>query len=74
MPDEKLHGDPRDRGRIDVTNESECTFWCKELHLSAGELKAAVHYAGNRIEDVRKYFDERRAHAETAPPPSMEDK
>jgi hypothetical protein len=71
MSEASLEGSPRDPERIDVNDESECLHWCKELHVSAGELKAAVHYAGNRTADVRKYLDERRSHAETAPPPSM---
>jgi len=65
---------PRDSGRIDVANESDCAYWCNALHVTAGELKAAVHYAGDRVDDVRKYFDERRSNAETAPPPSMQKK
>ncbi len=74
MGKDTLHGSGRGDERIDVTNESECARWCRELHVTAGELKAAVHYAGDRVEDVRKYFDERRSHAETAPPPSMQKK
>jgi hypothetical protein len=44
---------------IDVHDEAECVRWTHELGITAGELKAAVHYAGPKVEDVRRYIDER---------------
>lgn len=44
---------------INIDDETECARWSRELGVSAGELKAAVHYAGRRAEDVRRYIRER---------------
>ena len=44
---------------IDVHDEAACIRWTHELGVTAGELKAAVHYAGPRVEDVRRYVKER---------------
>ena len=45
--------------QIDVNDESECVRWTHELGITAGELKAAVHYAGPKVQDVRRYIEER---------------
>jgi hypothetical protein len=52
---------------INVNDESACIRWSHELGVTAGELKAAVHYAGRKIEDVRRYIKERTRHQEKAP-------
>jgi hypothetical protein len=52
---------------INVNDESECIRWTHELGVTAGELKAAVHYAGPKIEDVRRYIKERTRLQEKAP-------
>ena len=44
---------------IDVHDEAQCIRWTHELGVTAGELEAAVHYAGSRVEDVRRYIEER---------------
>ena len=46
-------------GEIDVHDEAQCVRWTHELGVTAGELKAAVHYAGPKVEDVRRYISER---------------
>jgi uncharacterized protein DUF3606 len=50
---------PSEKDHIDVADESECVRWTHELGVTAGELKAAVHYVGPRAEDVRRYIQER---------------
>lgn len=44
---------------IDVNQEAECIRWTHELGVTAGELKAAVHYVGPKVKDVRRYLQER---------------
>ena len=56
-----------DPDEIDVNDESACIRWCHELGVTAGELKAAVHYAGPKVEDVRRYIKERTRLQEKAP-------
>lgn len=65
MADKQPHrSKPADE--IDINDEAECARWSAELGVSAGELKAAVHYAGRRVDDVRRYLEERtREHDKT---------
>lgn len=44
---------------IDVNDEAQCARWSRELNITAGELKAAVHHAGPNSSDVRRYIRER---------------
>jgi hypothetical protein len=44
---------------IDVHDEAQCVHWTHELNVTAGELKAAIHHVGPKVEDVRRYIRER---------------
>jgi hypothetical protein len=55
------HREKHSRGsdEIDVSDEAQCIRWTHELNVTAGELKAAVHHVGPRVNDVRRYIEER---------------
>ena len=59
MMTEKQANRDRRAEDIDVHDEAECVRWTHELGITAGELKAAVHYVGPKVEDVRRYIEER---------------
>ena len=46
-------------GEIDVNDEAQCIHWTHELGVTAGEFKAAVHYVGPSVEEVRRYIKDR---------------
>jgi hypothetical protein len=46
-------GDPR---RVEIDTPEERAFWCKVLHVSEEELRAAVTEAGTRAQDVKDYL------------------
>jgi hypothetical protein len=50
-------------GRIDIHDAAQCAHWSRELNVTAGELKAAVHHVGPEVEAVRRYIE-----ARTLPP------
>ena len=50
---------PGAASEIDVNDESQCIYWTHELGVTTGELKAAVANAGPRVEEVRRYIQER---------------
>lgn len=49
-----------DRTRINTSQEHEVRYWTKELGCSPDELRAAVQAAGNQVEKVRAYVQQRK--------------
>ncbi|MFL6607889.1 MAG: DUF3606 domain-containing protein [Pseudomonas sp.] len=45
---------PRDRSRINTSEEWELRYWTKEFGVTEDELKAAVAAVGAGAEDVRR--------------------
>jgi hypothetical protein len=44
---------------IDVNDETQREHWSAEFGVSPDELRQALGAAGNRVADVRAYFDNR---------------
>jgi hypothetical protein len=49
-----------DRTRINTSQEHEVRYWSQELGCSADELRAAVQAAGNQVEKVRAFVQQRK--------------
>ncbi|WP_080942501.1 MULTISPECIES: DUF3606 domain-containing protein [Pseudomonas] len=54
MADDLSNRGPRDRSRINTSEEWELRYWTKEFGVTEDELKAAVQAVGAGAEDVRK--------------------
>jgi Protein of unknown function (DUF3606) len=56
MSDDLNNRGPRDRNRINVHEDWELRYWCKELGVSETVLRAAVAAVGVMVVDVRRYL------------------
>ncbi|MBA1379503.1 DUF3606 domain-containing protein [Pseudomonas brassicacearum] len=54
MADDLSNRGPRDRSRINTSEEWELRYWTKEFGVTEDELKAAVAAVGAGAEDVRR--------------------
>lgn len=54
MADDLSNRGPRDRSRINTSEEWELRYWTKEFGVTEDELKAAVQAVGAGAEDVRR--------------------
>lgn len=54
MADDLSNRGPRDRSRVNTSEEWELRYWTKEFGVTEDELKAAVQAVGAGAEDVRK--------------------
>ncbi|QXI51745.1 DUF3606 domain-containing protein [Pseudomonas alvandae] len=54
MADDLSNRGPRDRSRINTSEEWELRYWTKEFGVTEEELKAAVKAVGAGAEDVRR--------------------
>ena len=54
---------PADRSRIDLNDPLSVRWWCKELQVSAGDLRMLVAEVGPRPEAVREQVAKTRAAA-----------
>jgi hypothetical protein len=53
----KLIGSPPPkRNTIDISDDTELSYWTKELGVNPDELKSAVQKVGSDIEAVRKHL------------------
>ena len=53
----KLIGSPPPkRNTIDISDDTELSYWTKELGINPDELKSAVQKVGSDIEAVRKHL------------------
>jgi hypothetical protein len=59
MAADSKHRGHDDRHRIDVEQETECTYWSAALGISVDQLKSAVDEAGPLVEDVKRHLDEK---------------
>jgi len=46
--------EPLDHGRINLVDPHEVRYWCRELHCTEDELRAAVARVGNHVAAVRE--------------------
>jgi hypothetical protein len=56
MSDDLSNRGPQDRARINIHEEWEVRWWCKELGVTPAELVAAVQAVGVSAEKVRQYL------------------
>ena len=54
MADDLSNRGPRDRSRINTSEEWELRYWTKEFGVTEDELKAAFKAVGAGDEDVRR--------------------
>jgi hypothetical protein len=47
---------PKDRTRVDVEQDWECTWWSKGYGVSADTLRAAVKQVGPLVVDLNRYL------------------
>jgi hypothetical protein len=45
---------PLDHGRVNVLDPDALEYWCKELHCTEAQLKAAVTKVGTHVAAVRE--------------------
>ena len=50
------HRIPNDPERVNVNDEQEAAYWCRELDCSAEELQEAVSAVGVQAADVRLHL------------------
>ncbi|WP_189447625.1 DUF3606 domain-containing protein [Cognatilysobacter xinjiangensis] len=50
------HRIPNDPERVNVNDEQEAAYWCRELGCSAEELQEAVSAVGVQAADVRLHL------------------
>jgi len=60
MPDDLKNRGPADRSRINVREEWERRWWCKELGCTEAELRAAVEAAGVSAAKVREHLKKKK--------------
>jgi hypothetical protein len=56
MADDLNQRGPRDRSRINTSEEWECRYWSQELGVTEQQLKQAVASVGNMASAVRKHL------------------
>lgn len=54
MTDISTRNTQPDRTRINVRDEDECRYWCREFGVRPKVLKSAVRQVGDQPEDVRR--------------------
>ncbi|WP_462115133.1 DUF3606 domain-containing protein [Lysobacter xanthus] len=55
------HRIPNDAARVNVHNDQELEYWCRELGSSADDLREAVSAVGVEVDDVRQHLGQRSA-------------
>ena len=60
MSDLQSKVEPLDPGRVNSMDPVELQYWCKELHCTEAELKAAVSEVGEHVTVVRQQLASRR--------------
>jgi hypothetical protein len=48
---------PLDPGRVNVVDPYEVQYWCRELHCTEEQLKAAVAQVGSHVSAVRQQLE-----------------
>ena len=56
MSDDRTNRGPADRSRVNVNEDYEVRYWCKEFGCTETQLRAAVRAVGVMVTDVRRYL------------------
>ena len=56
MTDNLAERGPRDRSRINISEDWECRYWSQQLGVTTEQLQEAVHQVGDAVEAVRAYL------------------
>ncbi|HYG41700.1 MAG TPA: DUF3606 domain-containing protein [Bordetella sp.] len=56
MTDNLQDRGPRDRTRVDITEEWECRYWSDKFGVTVEQLQEAVHQVGPSAEAVQSYL------------------
>jgi hypothetical protein len=56
MSDDLHNRGPRDRARVNVNEDWEVRWWCKEFGCTEAQLRAAVRAVGVMAADVRRHL------------------
>lgn len=56
MPDDLTKRRPQDATKINVHEDWELKYWCKEFGVTPEKLKQAVKTVGTGVNAVRKYL------------------
>ena len=54
------HRIPNDAERVNVNDDAELAYWCRELDCDADALREAVSAAGVDLANVRMHLAQRR--------------
>ncbi|AMJ65928.1 DUF3606 domain-containing protein [Hymenobacter sp. PAMC 26628] len=57
MSDDRTNRGPADRSRINVNEDYEVRYWCKEFGCTEAQLRAAVKAVGVMADKVRQYLN-----------------
>jgi hypothetical protein len=55
---EQSSSGPKDRERIDISNDEDIRWWAKELATTGVAIIDAVEKVGPKVSDVRQHFDQ----------------
>lgn len=58
MPDQLAS--PTDPGRVNVNDDAERAYWCREFSCTDQDLLDAVRAVGELVADVRRYLLDHR--------------
>lgn len=56
MVDDLKNRGPQDRARVNVHEQWEVDYWCKDMRCREEHLRAAVKAVGVMVPDVRAYL------------------
>lgn len=56
MADDLTNRGPADRSRVNVNEEWERRYWCKEFNCTEQQLRDAVKKVGVMVADVRRHL------------------
>ncbi len=56
MPDDLSKRGPADRSRINVHEDWEVKWWCKQLGVTEQQLRDAVKAVGSKVSDVKRHL------------------
>ena len=56
MPDDRSKNGPADRMRVNVHEDHELRYWCRELGCTEEQLRNSVRQVGVMVADVRRHL------------------
>jgi hypothetical protein len=54
MLDNKSNRGPQDRSRINLNEDYEVRYWCREFRIAPDQLRELVQQLGNSAETIRE--------------------